>query len=102
METQTLDNYSKAGADAHGIELTNGHLVTSFSISFLLLRKTGSRVTSSNSTIELSDRLLSAIFWRFLCGVVSCVLLGFLWKTGGRTRCFCGEFVVLCMVIVVI
>ena len=28
METQTLDNYSKAGADAHGIELTNGHLVT--------------------------------------------------------------------------
>ena len=24
METQTLDNYSKAGADAHGIELTNG------------------------------------------------------------------------------
>jgi uncharacterized protein GlcG (DUF336 family) len=28
METQTLDNYSKAGADAHGIELTNGNLVT--------------------------------------------------------------------------
>lgn len=28
METQTLDNYSKAGADAHGIALTNGHLVT--------------------------------------------------------------------------
>jgi uncharacterized protein GlcG (DUF336 family) len=28
METQTLDNYSKSGADAHGIELTNGHLVT--------------------------------------------------------------------------
>jgi uncharacterized protein GlcG (DUF336 family) len=28
METQTLDNYSKAGADAHGIELTNDHLVT--------------------------------------------------------------------------
>jgi uncharacterized protein GlcG (DUF336 family) len=28
METQTLDNYSKAGADAHGIELTNGHPVT--------------------------------------------------------------------------
>src|ERR1700749_3521406 len=28
METQTLDNSSKAGADAHGIELTNGHLVT--------------------------------------------------------------------------
>ena len=27
MEMQTLDNYSKAGADAHGIELTNGHLV---------------------------------------------------------------------------
>ena len=28
METQILDNYSKAGADAHGIELTNGNLVT--------------------------------------------------------------------------
>jgi uncharacterized protein GlcG (DUF336 family) len=28
METQTLDSYSKAGADAHGIELTNDHLVT--------------------------------------------------------------------------
>jgi uncharacterized protein GlcG (DUF336 family) len=28
METQTLDDYSKAGADAHGIELTNGNLVT--------------------------------------------------------------------------
>jgi uncharacterized protein GlcG (DUF336 family) len=28
METQTLDNYSKAGADAHGIEFTNGQLVT--------------------------------------------------------------------------
>jgi uncharacterized protein GlcG (DUF336 family) len=28
METQTLDNYSKPGADAHGIELTNGSLVT--------------------------------------------------------------------------
>src|ERR1700728_1548985 len=28
METQTLDNYSKPGADAHGIELTNGNLVT--------------------------------------------------------------------------
>jgi uncharacterized protein GlcG (DUF336 family) len=28
METQVLDNYSKAGADAHGIELTNGLLVT--------------------------------------------------------------------------
>ena len=28
METQALDNYSKAGADAHGIELTNGNLVT--------------------------------------------------------------------------
>jgi uncharacterized protein GlcG (DUF336 family) len=28
METQTLDNYSKAGADAHGIELTNCNLVT--------------------------------------------------------------------------
>jgi uncharacterized protein GlcG (DUF336 family) len=28
METQTLDNYSKAGADAHGLELTNGNLVT--------------------------------------------------------------------------
>jgi uncharacterized protein GlcG (DUF336 family) len=28
METQTRDNYSKAGADAHGIELTNGNLVT--------------------------------------------------------------------------
>ena len=28
METQTLDNYSKAGAEAHGIELTNGNLVT--------------------------------------------------------------------------
>ena len=28
METQILDNYSKAGADAHGIELTNGQLVT--------------------------------------------------------------------------
>jgi uncharacterized protein GlcG (DUF336 family) len=28
METQTLDNYSKAGADAHGIEFTNGNLVT--------------------------------------------------------------------------
>jgi uncharacterized protein GlcG (DUF336 family) len=28
METQTLDNYSKAGGDAHGIELTNDHLVT--------------------------------------------------------------------------
>jgi uncharacterized protein GlcG (DUF336 family) len=28
METQTLDNYSKAGADAHGIELSNGNLVT--------------------------------------------------------------------------
>jgi uncharacterized protein GlcG (DUF336 family) len=28
METQVLDNYSKAGADAHGIEFTNGRLVT--------------------------------------------------------------------------
>ena len=28
METQALDDYSKAGADAHGIELTNGNLVT--------------------------------------------------------------------------
>jgi uncharacterized protein GlcG (DUF336 family) len=28
METQVLDNYSKAGADAHGIEFTNGQLVT--------------------------------------------------------------------------
>jgi uncharacterized protein GlcG (DUF336 family) len=28
METQTLDDYSKAGADAHGIEFTNGNLVT--------------------------------------------------------------------------
>ena len=28
METQTLDNYSKAGADAHGIEFTNDQLVT--------------------------------------------------------------------------
>jgi uncharacterized protein GlcG (DUF336 family) len=28
METQTVDNYSKAGGDAHGLELTNGHLVT--------------------------------------------------------------------------
>ncbi len=28
METQVLDNYSKAGADAHGIELTNDHLIT--------------------------------------------------------------------------
>ena len=28
METQTLDNYSKAGADAHGIELSNGNLIT--------------------------------------------------------------------------
>jgi uncharacterized protein GlcG (DUF336 family) len=28
METQILDNYSKAGADAHGIELSNGHLIT--------------------------------------------------------------------------
>jgi uncharacterized protein GlcG (DUF336 family) len=28
METQVLDNYSKAGADAHGIELSNGHLIT--------------------------------------------------------------------------
>jgi uncharacterized protein GlcG (DUF336 family) len=29
METQTLDNYSKkGGADAHGIELSNGHLIT--------------------------------------------------------------------------
>jgi uncharacterized protein GlcG (DUF336 family) len=28
METQTLDNYSKPGADAHGIEFTNGQLVT--------------------------------------------------------------------------
>ena len=25
---RSLDNYSKAGADAHGIELTNGNLVT--------------------------------------------------------------------------
>jgi uncharacterized protein GlcG (DUF336 family) len=28
METQVLDNYSKAGADAHGIEFTNDQLVT--------------------------------------------------------------------------
>src|ERR1700723_3349364 len=28
METKTLDTYSKAGADAHGIEFTNGNLVT--------------------------------------------------------------------------
>lgn len=28
METQTLDNFSKAGGDAHGIEQTNDHLVT--------------------------------------------------------------------------
>src|ERR1700724_2928607 len=28
METQTVDNYSKAGGDAHGLELTNGNLVT--------------------------------------------------------------------------
>jgi uncharacterized protein GlcG (DUF336 family) len=28
METQTVDNYSKAGGDAHGLELTNDHLVT--------------------------------------------------------------------------
>jgi uncharacterized protein GlcG (DUF336 family) len=28
METQILDNYSKAGAEAHGIELTNGNLIT--------------------------------------------------------------------------
>ena len=28
METQILDNYSKAGADAHGIEFTNDQLVT--------------------------------------------------------------------------
>jgi uncharacterized protein GlcG (DUF336 family) len=28
METQILDNYSKAGADAHGIEFTNSQLVT--------------------------------------------------------------------------
>src|ERR1700730_12957250 len=27
MDTQTLDNYSKAGAEAHGSELTNGNLV---------------------------------------------------------------------------
>ena len=28
METQVLDNHSKPGADAHGIEFTNGQLVT--------------------------------------------------------------------------
>jgi uncharacterized protein GlcG (DUF336 family) len=28
METQVMDNYSKAGADAHGIELSNGNLIT--------------------------------------------------------------------------
>jgi uncharacterized protein GlcG (DUF336 family) len=28
METQVLDNYSNAGADAHGIEFTNDQLVT--------------------------------------------------------------------------
>jgi uncharacterized protein GlcG (DUF336 family) len=28
METQILDNYSRAGADAHGIELSNGNLIT--------------------------------------------------------------------------
>jgi uncharacterized protein GlcG (DUF336 family) len=28
METQTVDNYSKSGGDAHGLELTNDHLVT--------------------------------------------------------------------------
>jgi uncharacterized protein GlcG (DUF336 family) len=28
METQTVDNYSKAGGDAHGMEITNDGLVT--------------------------------------------------------------------------
>ena len=28
METQIMDNFSKAGADAHGIELSNENLIT--------------------------------------------------------------------------
>jgi uncharacterized protein GlcG (DUF336 family) len=28
METQIMDNYSKPGADAHGIDLSNGNLMT--------------------------------------------------------------------------
>ena len=28
METQIMDNYSKPGADAHGIDFSNGNLIT--------------------------------------------------------------------------
>jgi uncharacterized protein GlcG (DUF336 family) len=59
METQIMDNFSKAGADAHGIELTNGHLVTfaGFPSSMAMGQSSAASVCRGNNLLKIMPSL---------------------------------------------